>query len=186
MGCSQSLTEHTTYSEYEPRHVHYHTFNGKWCGLSIVYRADETIIGIYNYHNNMLTGPCFEFYGNELLKRCGHCTNNIMCDCKTYDESGSLIQSMIRGNRDKKLCAIYNNDKLCTYYTEQFYQEEINILYNNTIEYDIILNSSFINAIRHLQRHFRRRKYVPIWNELNTVIGVSDIAQLILSYVTKN
>lgn len=186
MGCSLSLTKHTTDGEYDLLRGHYHTFNGKKCGLSITYHIDGTIVSKYNYHNSKLSGPCFEFYKNDSLKHYSHWINNILCDYKNYNESGSLIRYMIRGRGDKKLYAIYNNDKLCTYYTEQHYREEIDILYNNTNEYDIILNSSFINAIRYLQRHFRRRKYSPILNELNTIIGVSVIARLIMSYVIKN
>lgn len=178
MGCSQSLVEHTLYFHSGELFEHYYIFNGKCCELNTQYRRNGTITQIYNYNNNRPYGPFMSFFKDGTLKIYGHYINSALCEYKEYDRFGSLVQynvvNLYHSNSKNviKYCANFINNKLCAYVIEYRFAHTFHIIYNTTNTSDIIVNSSIINGIRQLQKCFRKRKYTPIINILNTVIGV--------------
>jgi hypothetical protein len=195
MGCSTSLVERTQYFDSGELLEHYYIFNGKCCGLSTQYHRNGTIRQICNYNNNTPYGPFMTFFEDETLLTYGHYINNTLCEYKEYDIFGSLVQYVVinfyRTNKEitefrAEFHAEFMNNKLCTYIIEYRYSHTFRTIYNTTNKYNIILKSSIINGIIHLQKCFKRRKYTPIINILNTIIGINDISQLVISYITKN
>jgi hypothetical protein len=85
------------------------------------------------------------------------------------------------------LYAEYVNKKLSSY-SIKYYYKGTKIIYNNSLDdpHKFIIDVSIINSIRSIQRKFRRRSYVMILNEVNTVIRINDISQIVTSYLKKN
>lgn len=189
MGCSQSLILQSTYYDSGELNKQFYVFNDRYCGPMTKYHKNGNKLEIHMYVNDVLYGQFIYFDDNGNVEVLGRHITNSVSEYKQYDFSGSLTRHIIfyhdavytKDQHD--LRAIYKNNKLCTYYIKRFDPEKLHIIYNTTNVYDITINVSVINAIRRVQKKFRRRKYYPIVCELNSVIEISDVVQLIILYI---
>jgi hypothetical protein len=150
-----------------------------------------------------MQGKYMEHYKNGIRRI--HIKNYKYCDdIKWYDCIGNLDEHVVKhmcrwydciGTLDehkvKHVCGLfatlrasYQKNIIHTYYWQTSLNAKFYIIRRDPNKF--FINTSFINHIRHIQKRIRSKLYAPILNILREMFDINDIAQIILSYHTKN
>lgn len=185
MGTS-SIKEHKTFYVDGTLQSRYFVKDNHLHGEFTSYFENGLPRRISNYDTGRLTGCSLEYYPNGKIHIESHYKNDELDnDYKHYNTNGLLESHNIYHNGVPTILAGYNNNEICVYMVNS-YNDRQYVICINSHKYFKYINWSIINPICAIQRRFRYRFYTLISDVLNYVIGINDLSNIILSYVTKS
>lgn len=190
----ESLIECKKFYNNGKINVHYYMKNNMKHGPYTSYYDSGKICVVCNYDNDLISGRYLVYNSKEILIYDTHYKNNYEYNyTKRYDHDGSLVEHIVYNNcKDESmepggLYAEYVNSakELCLYYVKYITQHYNNryIIYDTRESGYNIMISFVIEPIRTLQKQFKKRLYLRIFNILNDIIEINDLSRLIVLYL---